>query len=60
MALKRIYLDRTVGVTIIRLRVVKCGGCKEAYVVKRGAAASSKDLGCSSNYSSENLDDRSG
>ena len=53
-------LDATVEVIIILQRVVGRGGCEEAYVVRRSAAASSEDLGCSSNYSSENLDDRSG
>lgn len=60
MALKPTYLDTTVDVIIIHLRVVRRGDCKEAYVVKRSVAVSSEDLGSSSNYSSENLDDRSG
>lgn len=60
MALKPTDLDTTVEVIIILQRVVRRGGCNEAYGVTRGVAASSEDLGCSSNYSSENLDDRSG
>ena len=60
MALKPAYLDRTVENIVISQRVEGRGGCDKAYVVKRCEAASSEDLGCSSNYSSENLDDRSG
>jgi len=36
------------------------GDCKEAFLVKGSVAFSSADLGGSSNYSSEKLEDRSG
>ena len=53
-------LDWIVVIIIILLRVGKREGCDKAYVVKRSEAAFSEDLGCSSNYLSENLEDRSG
>lgn len=60
MALKHIYLDTTVDIMVIYQQVEGCADCKEAYDVNQSVAVSSTDLGCSSNYSSENLDDRSG
>lgn len=60
MALKHIYLYMTVDTIIMYQQVERCADCEEACDVNRSAAVSSKDLGCSSNYSSENLDGRSG
>lgn len=58
---KACYLYTTgVDDIISSLQVKCCEGCVEGYDVSRTVAAFSKDLVCSSNYSSENLDGRSG
>jgi len=61
MALKHITYTSPLRQKKISLqRVSVRGDCKEAFPVRGSVAFSSADLGGSSKYSSENLEDRSG
>ena len=51
------YPYLTVDVQVMRQRVGRRGGREEALAVMLGETASSADLGGSSKYSSENLED---
>ena len=60
MALKPHYLYISHGVNAKHHGVGMCAGPLEAYTVMWSGGASSTDLGCSSEYSSETLEGRSG